>query len=315
MPQASINIDLDTLSEDLDGHTRIIRSESLRAITYRRVLPRFLDLLARHDVRATFFVIGRDAVEHGDVLRSIAAAGHELANHTMNHPKQLVHLDAAAIAREIEDCGRVLERLTGEPVLGFRAPGYTVSVAVIDALRRAGYLYDTSLNPSLCYYLIKSVFKAVRLKDKAYLSTQRFPELFAPHSPYRVAADRLEREDDREAFVEIPISLVPGLGYPFVTSMLLHFGRRPTLHALSMLVARGRFVNCELHINEFTDRGDLDGDTRGFYLTRQYARIELADRMRYFDALIAAVKRSCDVVLMRDVALVRDVAPRRKVAV
>jgi peptidoglycan/xylan/chitin deacetylase (PgdA/CDA1 family) len=299
--QASINIDLDTLSEDIDGKTRMIRSDELRAVTYRRVLPRFLELLDRHGVKATFFVIGRDVADHEDVLTAIAESGHELANHTMNHPKQFVHLDDATIAREIADCGRALERVSNRSVVGFRAPGYTISLAVIDGLRRAGYRYDSSLNASLCYYALKKVFKAVRLKDPEYLSTQRFADIFAPHSPYRMSMRRLGQRDESQSLLEIPISVVPYVSYPFVTSLMLHFGPRPSLAALGMLVARQRFVNCELHINEFTDRADVNGYQGKFYLTQQYLRIAMAERMAYFDRLISAIRRSCDVVLLRDV--------------
>jgi peptidoglycan/xylan/chitin deacetylase (PgdA/CDA1 family) len=302
VPQASINIDIDTLSEDIDGTTRVIRSDELRAITYRRVMPRFLDLLDRHGVKATFFVIGRDVADHEDVLRQVAAAGHELANHTMSHPKQLVHLDDETIAQEIRECGERLEALAGRPIVGFRAPGYTITMRVIDALRRAGYRYDSSLNTSLAYYAIKKAFKLVRLKDKDYLSTQRFAEIFGPRSPYRMSTERLGLPDATKSFIEIPISVIPYLSYPFVTSLLLHFGAAPSLGALSMLVRQGAFVNCELHINEFTDRSDIAAYGGGFYLTQQYVRIDLRERIRYFDRLIDAIKRTCEVVLLRDVA-------------
>jgi peptidoglycan-N-acetylglucosamine deacetylase len=301
VPQASINIDVDTLSEDIDGATRVIRSDQLRAISYRRVMPRFLELLDRHGVKATFFVIGRDVADHADVLASVAAAGHELANHTMTHPKQLVQLDDETIEREIAECGRALAQVAGRPIVGFRAPGYTISMRVVDALRRAGYRYDSSLNTSLCYFALKKAFKALRLKDQDYLSTQAFSDIFAPRAPYRMSATRLGEADAAQSLVEIPISVVPYVSYPFVTSLLLQFGPRPSLRALSMLVARGAFVNCELHINEFTDRGDVNGYNGSFYLTSQYMRIALADRLAYFDRLIGAVTASCDLVLLRDV--------------
>jgi peptidoglycan-N-acetylglucosamine deacetylase len=301
MAQASINIDLDTLSEDIDGNTKVIRSEELREITYRQVLPRFLELLDRHGLKATFFVIGRDIAGNEDVLSYLARDGHELANHTMNHPKQLVHLDRVTIEAEIQECGARLASLSGRPTVGFRAPGYTVSVQIIDALRRAGYRYDSSLNTSLCYYMLKKVFKAVRLKDKDYLSTQKLREIVAPRSPYRMSSTKLGRRDDSQGFIEIPISVIPYLSYPFVTSLLLQFGAAPSLKALDMLVARGSFVNTELHINEFTDKDDIAG--RGtFYLTRQYVRIDLRRRLMYFDRLLGAIKRDCDVMLLRDVA-------------
>ena len=299
--QANINIDLDTLSDEIDEHARMIHSTDLRGITYRKVLPRFLELLDRHNVKATFFVIGRDVADHAALLRSIAAAGHELANHTMNHPKQLVRLPAAEVAKEIADCGRCLEAATGVAPVGFRAPGYTISPEVIAVLREAGYRYDTSLNGSLVYLTLKRMFRAIRLTDKEFIIAQPFADAFGPKNPYRVS-QRLSAADPQSKFVEIPISIVPYLHYPFITSVMLQLGPAFTLWCLRRLVASRRFVNCNLHINEFTDRSDIHGVEGTFYFTQQYARIPLANRMRYFDAVITEMKQRCQIVLLRDVA-------------
>jgi hypothetical protein len=299
--QANINIDLDTLSDEIDEHARMIHSKELRGITYRKVLPRFLDVLDRHHVKATFFVIGRDVADHAALLKQIAAAGHELANHTMNHPKQLVRLSPADVAKEIADCGRCIEAAAGVAPVGFRAPGYTISPAVIAALRDAGYRYDTSLNGSLVYLTLKRLFRAVRLTDKEFIISQPFADAFGPKNPYRVSQP-LSVADAGSSVIEIPISIVPYVQYPFITSVLLQLGPAFTLWCLRRLVAAGRFVNCNLHINEFTDRSDIHGVDGTFYFTQQYAKIPLADRLRYFDAVIAEMKRRCEVVLLRDVA-------------
>ena len=113
--QASINIDLDTLADDIDSHRRLIHDNGLPAITYDRVLPRFLELLDRHRVKATFFVIGRDVAEHALLMRRLAADGHELANHTMHHNKQLVNLSDIEIHDEIVECHRLLAPLSSAP--------------------------------------------------------------------------------------------------------------------------------------------------------------------------------------------------------
>jgi len=301
MVRASINIDLDTLADDIDAQTHVIHSDALPPITYGKVLPRFLDLLDRHGITATFFVIGRDIDGHRALLGDIAAAGHELANHTMTHDKQLVHRSPADIAREIHECGRRLEAIAGRPVRGFRAPGYTVSTAVIDALRDAGYTYDTSLNGSLVYSALKHAFRGLRLKDKQYVSCQPVGDLFGPRNPYPVSRDRLASRDDAERFLEIPVSVIPYVHYPFVTSVLLQFGLAPTLWSLDRLIAARRFVNCGVHINEFTDAADVAGISHGFYYTRQLMRIDLRERMRYFDGLLAAIRERCEIVLLRDV--------------
>lgn len=299
--QASINIDLDTLAEDVDDETRTIQSDALRAITYRRVLPRFLELLHRYAVPATFFVIGRDIDGNEETIRSIANDGHELANHTMTHPKQLVRLSDAAMTSEIEECGRRLARIAGRPTVGFRAPGYTISPRVTATLRRMGYSYDASLNPSLVYSMAKRGFKSFRLRDREYVSCQPWRDHFGPRNPYRMATDTVCRCDVSDTFIEIPVSVIPFVQYPFVTSLLLPHGIGPTLWGLDRLVASRRFVNCGIHVNEFTDAADLNGVPQGFYYTRRLMRPSLDARLRYFATLLDTIKRRCDVVLLRDV--------------
>ena len=298
--QANINIDLDTLSDEIDEDARQIRSAHLRQITYHRVVPRFLDLLDRHNVKATFFVIGRDVAEHAALFASIAAAGHELANHTMTHPKQLVRLSHEDIAREIRDCGCAIKAATGMAPTGFRAPGYTITTEVLSILKEAGYTYDTSLNASWVYLSLKRAFRATRLKDKAFIVCQPYADTVGPRNPYPVS-NRLSAADPAAPFIEIPVSIVPYIHYPFVTSVLLQLGPALTLWCLRRLVAWNRFVNCNLHINEFTDQSDIAGVDGSFYFTEQYAAIDLRERMQYFDRLIVEIKARCEVVLLRDV--------------
>lgn len=301
MVQASINIDLDTLADDIDSQTRQFHDVTLPAITYDRVLPRFLELLDRHGLKATFFIIGRDVAEHASLFASLAAAGHELANHTMHHKKQLVHLGDEEMRREIEDCHRQLSALSAQPIVGFRAPGYTVSTRVIAILRQLGYRYDTSLNGSLTYSMVKRAFKAIRLQDQGYVTCQPIADHFGPRNPFRQAAGHLTRTDRASDFLEIPVSVVPWVHYPFVTSVLLPLGLSPTLWALRQLIARGLFVNCGLHINEFTDPADVAGRSERFYYTEKLMQTPLAERLRYFNAVFEMIKEHCEVVLLRDV--------------
>ena len=83
--------------------------------------PRLLDVLARHGVRATFFLIGNFARREPGLTRRIAAEGHLVGNHTMSHP-WLPRLSLARIRQEIADCNGVLEDVLGAPVRFFRPP-------------------------------------------------------------------------------------------------------------------------------------------------------------------------------------------------
>ena len=83
--------------------------------------PRILEVLARHDVRATFNVMGRNAVRHADLLRAVVAAGHEVGNHTWSH-EDLAFQSAAATRRELERGARAIEQVTGVRPRLFRPP-------------------------------------------------------------------------------------------------------------------------------------------------------------------------------------------------
>lgn len=83
--------------------------------------PQLLDVLARHNVRATFFMMGSFAQQQPELVRAVAAAGHLIGNHTMTHPK-LSLTPAAQVRQELVECNAVLEDLVGRQVTYFRPP-------------------------------------------------------------------------------------------------------------------------------------------------------------------------------------------------
>lgn len=85
--------------------------------------PALLDVLDRHQARATFFVKGEEALARPDLVREMVRRGHEVANHSHSHPSASFWcLPPAAIRREIDECNRVLTEITGRAPLYFRAP-------------------------------------------------------------------------------------------------------------------------------------------------------------------------------------------------
>jgi peptidoglycan-N-acetylglucosamine deacetylase len=80
--------------------------------------PRLLDMLS---IKATFFLIGQNAAEYPDIVRRIAAEGHEIGNHTWNHP-QLTKLSPAALRDEIDRTSSTIAEIIGKPILVMRPP-------------------------------------------------------------------------------------------------------------------------------------------------------------------------------------------------
>jgi peptidoglycan-N-acetylglucosamine deacetylase len=101
------------------------------------VTPRLLEILARHNVHATFFAIGAYVRQQPDLARQIVVAGHILGNHTMHHPRLSLQ-SAARIDQELADCNAVLEDITGAPIQFFRPPFGARRPYVLRAARELG---------------------------------------------------------------------------------------------------------------------------------------------------------------------------------
>src|SRR5687767_4288588 len=99
--------------------------------------PRVLDALAARDVRGTFFLVGERAARAPDVVRAIAAAGHEVASHGWSH-RSLWLCGPARTDHEIGRTRATLGELSGRAPALFRPPWGMVNAALFGALRRHG---------------------------------------------------------------------------------------------------------------------------------------------------------------------------------
>jgi peptidoglycan-N-acetylglucosamine deacetylase len=110
------------------------------------VTPAVLDCLARHNVKATFFVMGRKAItpEGSALVRRASAEGHWIGNHTFSHSAPLGRMDGAAALNEFEQAGQALAWLQ-QPQKLFRPPGsgqlgkHLLHPAVVERLKAEGY--------------------------------------------------------------------------------------------------------------------------------------------------------------------------------
>jgi peptidoglycan/xylan/chitin deacetylase (PgdA/CDA1 family) len=80
-----------------------------------------LDVLGKHEVRATFFLIGRFVKQRPDIAREIAQRGHVIGNHTFTHPR-LIFLPAVGVRQEILQCREAISDAAGEHSNLFRPP-------------------------------------------------------------------------------------------------------------------------------------------------------------------------------------------------
>jgi peptidoglycan/xylan/chitin deacetylase (PgdA/CDA1 family) len=80
-----------------------------------------LEVLAKHDVRATFFMIGRYVQSRPDIVREVVRAGHLVGNHTFTHPN-LIFASAGETRTQLQNCDRALTDAIGEHSRLFRPP-------------------------------------------------------------------------------------------------------------------------------------------------------------------------------------------------
>ncbi len=112
---------------------------------------RILDLLDELNVRATFFVVGTVAAVYPDLVRSVALRGHEIGSHTYQH-KAFCRTTLTDFRADIERSRKQLQDLSGQPVLGFRAPQFGIGSAnretFFRVLAEVGFKYDSSVFPT-----------------------------------------------------------------------------------------------------------------------------------------------------------------------
>src|SRR5207248_10938068 len=93
--------------------------------------------LARHNAKATFFLIGRYVRLRPEIARAVLAAGHEIGNHTYSHPN-LVLVSARRLRQELDDCRKALEDALGTRTTLFRPPFGGRRPSVLRTARRMG---------------------------------------------------------------------------------------------------------------------------------------------------------------------------------
>lgn len=113
------------------------------------VIARLLDFLRAFGARGTFFIVGWLAEREPDMVRAIADAGHEIASHGWEH--ELVgRLGPQGFRASVRKSKEVLEDLSGQSVLGYRAPSFSIMPGLewaFDVLLEEGFTYDASLFP------------------------------------------------------------------------------------------------------------------------------------------------------------------------
>ncbi len=146
------------LSFDVEEHHRIEAAAAITCSAEQKQVyadrmeastRRILDQLASANTPATFYIVGQIAVTHPKLVRGIAEAGHEIGSHSWEHLR--VHrLNPTSFGEDLKRSIDALQQASGKPVVGFRAPTFSVmkeTAWAVDVLAESGLRYDSSIFP------------------------------------------------------------------------------------------------------------------------------------------------------------------------
>jgi polysaccharide deacetylase family protein (PEP-CTERM system associated) len=230
------------------------------------------DLLEDHGCRGTFFVLGEVAEQRPELIADLASRGHEIASHGYSkaHP-DLRTMDREAVSEEVVPAREILEDVTGQEIVGYRAPAFAMDEDVLSVVRDAGHEYDSSLVPS-----------------------RRIPGFYgtadAPRHPFPA-----EEWYGVDGITEFPVTVAPYVRLPLSGAWLRLLGRRYALWGLSKAMETGAPLTTYIHPWEFADVPNFDAVPRrvpwrtGAYTRQTFEAIveRYADRIAPMSEVLA----------------------------
>ncbi|MBI1971525.1 MAG: polysaccharide deacetylase family protein [Candidatus Wildermuthbacteria bacterium] len=252
--RGSISIDIDTLKTHFKGFG--LKRGEYDFSDFREGMKNFLDFLDPFNIKATFFIVGRDLLveQNIPILREAVRRGHEIANHTMNHVQGFRLLSSREKEKEVELSERLIEQHVGQRPVGFRNPGWNINNDMVEILGRRGYLYDSSIFPSFLNPLLKLMhYRAMSdrpFPDRTTLGRMEY--MFAPVRPYHPSLSSFSKKGTAP-LIEFPLPVVPGIRVPFFATFLLKTGLPFFKISYAALKALKRPIIYEFHLFDFVD--------------------------------------------------------------
>ncbi|MEM9950265.1 MAG: polysaccharide deacetylase family protein [Chloroflexota bacterium] len=299
-PIASLSLDLDNKWSYMKTHGD--RGWDTYPTYLPLVVPRILEWLDKHNLKITFFIVGKDASieENQAVLRSIHEAGHEIGNHSFHHEPWLHLYSEDQIKDELRQAEDIITSVTGQRPRGFRGPGFSVSESVLNVLAEMDYAYDCSTLPTylsplarMYFFMTSKLSPEEKEQRKKLFGT--FTDGLRPNKPYKWQLKNT-------TLVEIPVTTMPVVKVPIHASYVLYLAKiaSPAVArfyfntALGMCRMAGVEPSILLHPLDYMALDDAP--ELGFFPAMQ---APLSEKLSVMDDIAEAMKRRYDVVTMR----------------
>jgi predicted deacetylase len=276
----AISVDLDSLPHycRIQGVDESVLDDHALGLVANTAIPRFLELFHHARVPATFFVIGADVELPGmaEALVTSRGAGVELGSHSYAHDYAISRRPPDVIAADLAKADEVIEAACGARPVGFRAPGYTLTPALLQAVAWRGYTYDSSTFPAAPYWLAKAgvmgTLSLLGRPSRAILDSPRV--LLAPRTVYRPSLGAPYARGDAP-LIELPVAVAPVTRVPFIGTFVTS-APWAVVEAVFRTLRRDELLNFELHAVDVLD--DTDGIPS--VLTRQQRDLKIPARKK-----------------------------------
>jgi hypothetical protein len=217
--------------------------------------------LGPYQIRSTLFMVGndfKDPANHG-IITSMAASGHEVANHTMTHAQGFRLLSPEEKEAEIAGMEEICEQITGRRPRGFRSPGWNISDDALPILKRRGYLYDSSIHPTSLMPLLKFLhWRSMYSRNRTERTTMgHLKYMIAPIEPYHTSMRSFSSRGS-DGIMEFPLTVMPFIRLPFFATFLLATGLALFRTTYKLLKAMACPIQFQFHLSDFVDYGHPD---------------------------------------------------------
>lgn len=228
----SLTVDVEEIYHDLwpPAEEKILKhyGYKLPKGTFLESMRRILKIFDKHHVRSTFFVLGEVGEAFPEIVEEIHGLGHEIASHGYMH-KDFTEVSLDELEKMEKKNRSLLAKMTGETPRGFRAPNFKINTKVLDLLERIGYLYDSSVAPSV--------------KIPRWFGYYR-----APLHPYRPSRQNLVKQSQSRDFYEVPVAVFPYIRLPAGGGWFLrNFGVSYVKTVIKLLLRQGFPVILYIH--------------------------------------------------------------------
>ena len=294
MPQKpiAININFDSLNQAY-GFPGNFRDPS-----FFEGMDRFLHIANRYQAPLSIFVIGRD-LQNPEVyarVRDWSNAGHEIGNHSWSHPVNIGSLSSEKIRDEIFRAHEMITKCTSKEPTGFIAPAWSTSKALSNVLIDLGYLYDTSVFPSIFLYpaIISNAlhfFKQPNEVKKILNRADWLGPIFFPTGPFLSGKNLqiLESKNRKESILILPLPTINRLMPPIWHSVGFMLGWKLIQKQLKKLLSNHRGLYYLLHPADFLGPED---ENKRYQHSLYRMKIPLQRKIKYLEEIFIQLKSS-----------------------